>query len=496
MKCVIIGSGLGGLACGCILAKHGYEVTVLEQGVQIGGCLQCFRRGDAHFETGMHYIGSVGQGQVLHRILTYLGVTDDVKFEPLNPQGYDVISFQGQHYPLANGREAFVETLAQQFPESREELARYYDLVKQVAGSWAIHSLQKEVDLNTNIEYRMRSVNEVIDSTISNPLLREVLAGIQPLYAGEKDRTPFYVHALIADSYDQGAFRIVGGSNLVAESLAAKIKAMGGQVLTRKKVVEIACDEKQATAVVTANGERYVADLIVSDIHPVQTMALIESRLIRPAYRHRLAAGRNSTSAFTVYLKFRKNRVKYMDHNLYYYRGATVWNCQQSDEASCPQFLLYMHLCHEAHPDYAQTGEIITYMSQKEVSQWEGTRVGQRGEAYEAFKREKAEELIKALEEEVPGISQEIEAYYTSTPLTYEAYTGVPEGAMYGMLKDVNDLGGAGITSRTRIPNLLLTGQSITLHGMMGVVAGSVVTCAEVIGYDELFDQLKHANSQ
>ena len=135
-------------------------------------------------------------------------------------------------------------------------------------------------------------------------------------------------------------------------------------------------------------------------------------------------------------------------------------------------------------------------MSQKEVSQWEGTRVGQRGEAYEAFKREKAEALIKALEEEVPGISQEIESYYTSTPLTYEAYTGVPEGAMYGMLKDVNDLGGAGITSRTRIPNLLLTGQSITLHGMMGVVAGSVVTCAEVLGYDELFDQLKHANSQ
>ena len=54
-KCVIIGSGLGGLACGCILSKNGYEVTVLEQGFQIGGCLQTFRRGDAVFETGMHY---------------------------------------------------------------------------------------------------------------------------------------------------------------------------------------------------------------------------------------------------------------------------------------------------------------------------------------------------------------------------------------------------------------------------------------------------------
>ena len=69
-KCVIIGSGLGGLSCGCILAKNGYEVTVLEQGLQAGGCLQCFRRGDAVFDTGMHYIGSADRGQVLHKICT------------------------------------------------------------------------------------------------------------------------------------------------------------------------------------------------------------------------------------------------------------------------------------------------------------------------------------------------------------------------------------------------------------------------------------------
>ena len=36
-KVVIIGSGLGGLSSGVILAKNGYDVTVLEQGNQIGG---------------------------------------------------------------------------------------------------------------------------------------------------------------------------------------------------------------------------------------------------------------------------------------------------------------------------------------------------------------------------------------------------------------------------------------------------------------------------
>ena len=92
------------------------------------------------------------------------------------------------------------------------------------------------------------------------------------------------------------------------------------------------------------------------------------------------------------------------------------------------------------------------------------------------------------------GIRANIEQYYTSTPLTYADYTDVPEGAMYGMQKDVQDLGTVSVTSKTRIPNLLLTGQSVTLHGMMGVLAGSLVTCAEVLSYDEIFSQLNNAN--
>ena len=77
MRVCIIGSGLGGLTCGVILAKNGYEVTVLEQGVQAGGCLQCFTRHGARFETGMHFIGSAAEGQVMHQIMDYLEMRRD-----------------------------------------------------------------------------------------------------------------------------------------------------------------------------------------------------------------------------------------------------------------------------------------------------------------------------------------------------------------------------------------------------------------------------------
>ena len=505
-KCVIIGSGLGGLACGCILSKNGYEVTVLEQGFLIGGCLQTFRRGDAVFETGMHYIGGADEGQVLRIMMQYMGINSDVKLSRLDPTGYDVISFQGQHYKIANGKEAFINTLAEQFPQSREELSQYHDLVKRVASSWAIHSLNQEVDLNTNVEYQTRSVGDVIDQVINDQLLRQVLAGTQLLYAGEKDHTPFSTHALIIDSYDQSAFRIVGGSSQVADSLASSIRNMGGQVLTRRKVCQIECDATQATAVMTADGERFPADLVISSIHPANTMQLIDSNLIRPVYRHRIAHVRNTPAVFTVYLKFRKNSVRYMNHNLYVYRGNSVWGCENYDDDSWPKCLLYMHGCHEdsalplatggtqEHPEYAQTGEIMTYMSMDDVRPWSDTHIGHRGEDYEMFKRRKAETVIDALEREVPGLRDNIEEYYTSTPLTYIDYTGTPDGSMYGMLKDVQDLGSMSVNSRTRIPNLLLTGQSITLHGMMGTMAGSLVTCSEVLTYKEIFDQLKKAS--
>ncbi|MCI1640630.1 MAG: NAD(P)-binding protein, partial [Bacteroidales bacterium] len=56
-KVLIIGSGLGGLECGYILAKNGFDVTVLEQSSQCGGCMQSFFRKGQEFDSGFHYVG-------------------------------------------------------------------------------------------------------------------------------------------------------------------------------------------------------------------------------------------------------------------------------------------------------------------------------------------------------------------------------------------------------------------------------------------------------
>ena len=73
---IIIGAGFGGLLCGRILSRRGFDVTVLEQGRQVGGALQTFVREGIRFDTGFHSVGGLGPGEPLERLFRPLGLMD------------------------------------------------------------------------------------------------------------------------------------------------------------------------------------------------------------------------------------------------------------------------------------------------------------------------------------------------------------------------------------------------------------------------------------
>lgn len=495
-KVVIIGSGLGGLSCGVLLAKNGYDVTVLEQGAQIGGCLQCFTRQNAKFETGMHFIGSAAKGQTLDRLMNYLEIKKDVRLAELDRTGYEVISLNGNLYKYANGREAFIKQMSDYFPHQHENLVRFYDLVDRVAGASSLHSLKyAETDAAINTEYQLRSINEVIDSIITDPLLAKVLVGNLPLYAAEKDKTPFSTYAFIMDFYNQSAFRIVGGSDSVAKSMQQTIQHYGGQVLKRHQVTRIVCDDTHAVGV-EVNGSQFVeADIVISDAHPMRTLELIDSKIIRPVFRKRINSMPQTVGGFSVYLEFKDKAVPYMNYNYYGYNQGTPWGCEQYDEDTWPKGFLYMHFCQDNAPMFAKTGVVLSYMHMNEVRRWMDTQVGKRGQDYEDFKNRKAELLLNSLESHFPGIRHAIKNIYTSTPLTYQDYTGTQDGSMYGIAKDVS-LGAAGrVPHKTKIPNVYQTGQNINSHGMLGVLVGTIVTCSELLSAKTIYQQIVEAGS-
>lgn len=494
-KCVIIGSGLGGLSCGYILLKNGYDVTILEQDNQIGGCLQCFSRDGVKFETGMHFIGSLDKGQTLSYLTHYLDIDKDINLNRLNTKAYDVVSLNGDRFCFANGKENFIETMASYFPKEKDNLRRYFDLIEKIAKASSLHSLNyDEYDNIINTKYQTQTINEVIDNIIQDSLLRDVLVGNLPLYAGVKDKTPFSTHAFIMDFYNQSAFRVVGGSDSIALSLAKSINNQGGIIVTNKKVKHIVCDESKAIGVETEDEMFYQADIVIADIHPTCVMKMLDTKMIRPAFRQRINNIPNTIGGFSVYLKFKKDKVPYMNSNFYGFKNNSPWNCDMYDENTWPKGYLYMHFCHKNNPTFAQSGVILSYMKMQEMEPWINTFVNNRGEDYLEFKNSKAKKLLSEVEKDFPVLKDNIESFYTSTPLTYRDYTNTKDGSMYGVVKDVSLGSSCRVHHRTKVPNLLLTGQNINSHGMLGVLVGTIVTCSALLGEENIYNQIKQAN--
>ena len=342
----------------------------------------------------------------------------------------------------------------------------------------------------------VKTVNEVIDQTITDPLLREVLVGNLTLYDGKKDKTPFATHAFIADLYNKSAFRVVGGSDRIATALAEVLRSYGGKIVTRRKVEKILVNNKVASGVVTDDGETILADVVVSDVHPKQLITMVDEQVFSEKFINRIKKLPDTTSVFSLYLRFKENAVPYFNSSFYKIRTDSCWAITGEVDEKWPLGYLYLHYCHQKNPSYAQGGVVFAYLSMDSMRPWEETTVGRRGEDYEAYKHKLAEKLLDALEEDFPGIRESIAGYSIATPLTYRDYTLTPNGSIYGLSRDLS-LGVEGrVKYNTRVSNLFLVGQNIIAHGILGVLSGTMIVCKHLIGEQEMLRQMIEANKK
>jgi phytoene dehydrogenase-like protein len=142
------------------------------------------------------------------------------------------------------------------------------------------------------------------------------------------------------------------------------------------------------------------------------------------------------------------------------------------------------------HDVFAEKMIVNCIMNFDTVKQWENTTTGKRGKEYEAFKRRCEQQVINHLEKVFPDIRACIQSVYSASPLTIRDYYKQKEGALYGVKKDCNNMALSHISVRTKLKNLLLTGQNINLHGILGVPLTAISTCAELVGMEYLLERI------
>lgn len=456
---IVIGSGLGGLICARQLARNGRSVMVLERQHQAGGCLQSYRRGEMEFDTGLHYVGGLAEGQPLHEAFEELGLLS-LGWQRLDADGFDQITIGRQTFPFAEGFDRFADTLGSFFPKERTALGQFVEMLRHLP------PMEETCQVNAY---------DYLTTLFHDPLLINVLSAASMKMELRRESLPLFNFAHALSSYVQSSWRLKGSGNLIVNSLAKDIIAAGGEICCGAEVRELKEQGGRIVAARCPNGRTFEGNVFISDVHPQLTFSwLKETTLLKGVFRRRIHALENTFGLFSVSLILKPDVLPYFNHNKYVYRKANVWSfCEEMGGVGG---VMVSARVPEDNDGQLSSGipcvrqiDLLTPMPWAMCQPWENTTVGRRGQIYELQKERMADECIHLAERVIPGLHDMVVRRFASTPLTWRDYTLTPCGSAFGIRKDNRNPLLTMLSPKTPIPNLFLTGQSLVLHGVEGV---------------------------
>ena len=490
---LILGAGLGGLLCGALLSLEGLQVTVLEKNKQIGGGLQSFGVDGKRFETAVHYIGSLGKGQTLYKIFDYVGLLEHLQLQQLDLDCFDEIHLGTEIFELAQGYDRFIQVLTQRFPDEEAGILNYIAEIKNVCEHFPLYNMRLG-SLEEKQKVVGAGLKEILDKHFTHETIKQVLCGNNQLYAGDYETTPFYLHALIVNSYIQGSFKCKEGSIQIARQLQKIIESHQGKVIRNQHVIEIQEQGGNVTNVLTKEGANYQASIVISNIHPGQTYELLNSSLIRPVTKKRLRQTKHTASAFMVNIALAPFKMNYRNRNIYFHKTPDVWRDLNGCVFETPNSYGIFFIQDKLHPEFASGVSILTYLEDQGLPALNTFRTtserASRGEAYETWKSNYANAIIEQVLSVLPELKEAQCAVESCTPLTYRDYLNIPHGSMYGFQKNITDLANTTFSTRTKLKNLFLTGQNINLHGILGVSITSILTVGDIVGLEYIVNKI------
>lgn len=473
-RAVVIGSGLAGLSSAVLLAEGGWSVTVLEAHAIPGGLMQRYRRAGRWFDTGFHLATGGAPGSILRAMCTRLGIAGHLEWLAPDPQAQVVASAPGVA-PLAvpEGIAEAEAALSARFPDQSAALARFFALLRgrMVVNPWlcglAPGVLPHDLPLGAQGE---TSVAEALAACgISGPAA-VLLGAASSILAMRAEHCPFDAYAAFAGTTFAGGYRLRGGGDGLVQPLLARLRAFGGQLLVKRAATAIEHDGTNAQAVVDQSGARHEAELIITAVHPDVVHGLLGPGGTRPSFAKRLAEVPDS--AGTVLLAASLDR--------------------PATELGRSHHFLRLHDGGDAYavaPDQWEAGlppslEAMVWVPANEVAAWRASRLGQRSGDYAAWKAVQEARLRAVLEQRWPGLGATITRTWVASPLTFRDYLGGRDGGAMGLSHDLGALGSQPLSPRSKLRNVLFTGQSFSHPGILGTMIGACVTVGAIIGRD------------
>ena len=495
---IVIGSGAGGLTAAVALAQAGRKVLVLEQHDRPGGWTHSFTLQGYRFSPGVHYIGDLKDGGGLRYIYDGLGVSQDLAFVELNPDGYDHIVIGDRRVDFPKGRENLVDRLKAKFPHEAAGIEAYFkELMNIMEGLANMGNIGNPLRTVAGARHVLKWVRgtgkDLIEAHVTDPVLRGVLAGQCGDHGLPPSRVSAFAHASVQHHYFDGGYYPLGGAFTIPRAFVRALKKAGGGIRLKTRVAQILVERKKIIGVRLDTGEEIRAGTIVSNADPEVTFGrLIGREHLSKKLTRKLNNVRYSTSTLSLFFATDMDlRGAGLDSgNMWYYDHADlekIYTIGLSDAGLAYEIPPGMFLTATTLKDPSKkhsgqhTCESFAFIGYEAFEKWAHSKYGARPADYEAMKEDLAWRMVRGLEKRLPDLSKHITFYSLGTPLSNEHYLNATRGNLYGIEKSPTQVGPFAFSNRTEFEGLFLCGASTLSHGVAGATASGIDAAKAVL---------------
>lgn len=496
-KIIIIGSGIGGLTAGNLLAKKGHKVTIFEAHSMPGGYTAGFYRKGFYFESGTV---SFEASASVFKAMKDIGVFEKIDFVK---QRFRFASedFDG----IPKNYDDYKKMICTAFPSDKEKLDMIFSDLDKIA------SLMEGANGPMPFFYSgLEMLTSMLPYIFSVPKLMKLSRQYDNMTSSEfaaryfeKDSKLFKLFsgfgypdmsAMMVGSGLSGLFTelwtVKDGMQSWADILAENFIKLGGGLKLNAYVDKIITKNGAAVGVSCKNTV-YNADYVISagDYKKTLLNLLDNKGLIPQALRNSIDRASVSEGYFTVYLGLNISNEELGEcmkvPHVFVYSGkpgCDIYNSEDREFFNKTSAELYSPSM--VNPKLVPEGKSSLMLQAKAPYRWMDNWGGGDKEVYGQLKEKAMDAMIDSASRLIPGLKEYVEYKGAATPLTYERFTHNTAGASSAWSwnpKKKFYKSGIGVNIETPVKNLYIGScWAMQIGGVPGALAAAY-RCANKI---------------